>query len=1090
MTDSILSRLNLSPADVPNLPAKGRKALVSYLLRWAHYDNARRCLQQLLITHSRSVTVYDDLARVHLAQEKGERALEIMRRRHALRTSNSSRILEARAHLAAGGLAEAQEIARELTEEHPDMLTGWSLLADVRLAAGDADAAEAAIRHRESLHPDTAATAAHMARLWQAKGDNDRAILWARTSLARSERDGRPPAVDLLRLLERLYHATGQPAQGEATAERLAERRRRELEALELALDPEAEFEEFPEESGPAATAPAPTAHVQQMAPEQEARLHEPEAPAPELPTAEPVPMATAVLTGAVDLSDNERARLDEALHHDFPHYAFRPGQTYVVAAVLHGVCVLAVMPSGGGKSLCYLLAGLQLPGTKLVISPLIALLKYQLDGLPASVARQATTLNSSLNGTELGTRLGRAAAGGYKLLYAAPERLRQRPFLHALDRAGISLLVVDEAHCVSLWGHDFRPDYHFIVKAWRELGHPPILGMTATATPRVRDDIQNALGQMRLITTDVHRPNLRLEARQFSKNAQKNQALVALCRQMAGSGIVYATARKTCESLAQMLKRNGVDAIHYHAGVRDRAAAQDRFMSGQARVVVATIAFGMGVDKADVRFIIHYNPPKTLENYYQEAGRAGRDGLPARCILFHSPSDKAQLSRWIRDEALDAGFLRAAYATLQQRLGPGGTGLVAVADLERDLVADDTRVRVAVHFLEMAELLQRGFDLPRSASLTLLRAAGGQEPELARFVEAAHLRPNQCVSRDLLALSQELNIDPRAIESQVLGWQEAGWLRYRGVGRDMLLYLPPAPPDSRQRVAAMLAEYRAGQEGRLAEIMAYATTDRCRHGAISAYFGGRTIERCRSCDNCLGTAATTSRYSGSGRTSRPAGSIPQQDMSGPAATLVLRGVAQLPYPMGRSGLVRAMQGASSSKLKAGRFQMFGALSGWTQAAIRDLIIQMEEAGLLEDFEKSGYRLLRLSAAGRAKLEAQTESTQEAFLVPPPPSRPKAPRPEPKRTIPAPNQPPADYDEALFEQLRAWRLETAREIAKPAFVVFGDDTLKRIAASRPANLEELSAIKGIGPVKLERYGQSVLAILRVDPWCKAPRKRE
>ena len=198
---------------------------------------------------------------------------------------------------------------------------------------------------------------------------------------------------------------------------------------------------------------------------------------------------------------------------------------------------------------------------------------------------------------------------------------------------------------------------------------------MTATATPRVRDDVQNALGQMRLIASDVHRPNLMLEARQFAKNSQKDQALLALCRQIEGSGIVYATARKKCEDLAAILRRGGVDAIHYHAGIRDRAAIQDRFMSGQARIVVATIAFGMGVDKADVRFIVHYNPPKTLENYYQEAGRAGRDGLPARCILFHATSDKIMMTRWTREDALDAGFLRDVYSALKQRLGSAAPG-------------------------------------------------------------------------------------------------------------------------------------------------------------------------------------------------------------------------------------------------------------------------------------------------------------------------------------------------------------------------------------------------------------------------------
>ena len=188
------------------------------------------------------------------------------------------------------------------------------------------------------------------------------------------------------------------------------------------------------------------------------------------------------------------------------------------------------------------------------------------------------------------------------------------------------------EVHCVSLWGHDFRPDYRFIAQAWQELGGPRILGMTATATPRVQDDVQAALGSMRLVTTGTHRPNLHLEARRVANEAEKREALAIVCRQHQGSGIVYATSREKCEDLAALLRRRGVKAIHYHAGIADRAAAQDRFMSGEARVVVATVAFGMGVDKSDVRFIVHYNPPKALENYYQEAGRAGRDGQPARC--------------------------------------------------------------------------------------------------------------------------------------------------------------------------------------------------------------------------------------------------------------------------------------------------------------------------------------------------------------------------------------------------------------------------------------------------------------------------
>ncbi|MEJ2735641.1 MAG: RecQ family ATP-dependent DNA helicase [Anaerolineae bacterium] len=731
--------------------------------------------------------------------------------------------------------------------------------------------------------------------------------------------------MDLLRLLETLYRATGQQAQAESTADRLRLRQQRELEELRHALDPTLVSIE-----------PKPTS--------QPARpIVSPPLTAADGPT--DAAFSTPVLTGALDLTPGERSRLEEALHQHFSYQAFRPGQADAIAAILRGESALTVMPTGAGKSLCYQLAAMLLPGTTLVISPLIALMKDQVDGLPAGVAARATTLNHTLPVIELRARLSHAAHGKYRLLYAAPERLRQRPFLHALKQAGVSLLVIDEAHCVSLWGHDFRPDYLFIAKAWQELGQPPLLAMTATATPRVRDDIQAALGQMRLVATDIHRPNLCLEARHFVNGADRKRALLALCRQIEGSGIVYARTRRKCEELAQMLQRNGISAIHYHAGIADRAAAQDRFMRDEVRIVVATIAFGMGVDKANVRFIIHYSPPQSLENYYQEAGRAGRDGLPANCILFYTSGDKATLTRLNQQDALRVEFLRKVYAALQRRLGADGVGLVTIGDLERDLLADQTPLRVAIHFLETAGLLWRGFDLPRTATLNLSRLPDGDDADLARFVETARLRPGQTVTRNLLAVSQDAELDPRTIEAQVLAWKDAGWLDYRGIGRDMLLALPKAPPDSEQRVTAMLADYWAGKDGRIGDMMAYATTTSCRHGHISAYFGGRTIERCQACDNCLGQA--TSKPVPARRT-RPASSRGgtvnlSQDQADALRTVILQGVARLPYPMGRRGLARALQGALSSTVQADRFPLFGALADWTQKSIIEQAAQLED---------------------------------------------------------------------------------------------------------------------------------------------------
>jgi ATP-dependent DNA helicase RecQ len=1028
VSDDVLQDLRLAPSDVPALPAQARNSLVAYLLRWEHYGAARDCLEAIAGPNEKRVTILDRLTQAYLGLGQAQRAAETIRRRNALRRSISSLVLEGRALVAAGDLAAARAIAGELLGMDPPVLGAWDLEAEIGLAAGDPDAAERAMQHRERQQPQSAGTALGLARIWQARGDADKALLWARTALSRTERSGWTPGVELLRLLEALYQATGQPAQAKELAARLHQRREEDWQALREAVGSSL-----------------------------------PTAPAGNQPPAETSPKE-------VTLSASEDTRLVAALHRHFDHVAFRPGQAETIAAVQRGESVLTVMPTGAGKSLCYQLAALLLPGTTLVISPLIALMKDQLDGLPAGVMAQATQLNHTLDGAELEARLERVRAGGYRMVYAAPERLRQRPFLHALKQAGVSLLVIDEAHCVSLWGHDFRPDYRFIVRAWQELEQPRILAMTATATPRVRDDVQAALGSMRMVATDVHRANLRLEGRAFANDPQKRQALVALCRKMEGSGIVYATSRQNCEDLSALLCCNRVQAIHYHAGIDDRAAAQDRFMSGEVRVVVATVAFGMGIDKRDVRFIIHYNPPKALENYYQEAGRAGRDGLPARCILFHGPADWTNLRRWTRAGVLEVEFLRQAYAAVQRRLAGRRPGLVAARDLERDLGVDETRVRVGIHFLEMAGLVWRGFDLPRTASLALrtdpTRVASTDEGSaLARFAEAARLRPGQTVSRSLVALAQEAQedpalanlLDPRNIEARLLAWDDAGWLTYRGIGRDMLLSVPTAPPDAESRVAAMLADYQAGQEARAAEIKAYARTRACRHGYISAYFGGQPMERCQSCDNC-----TTSEVRRRRLAPTPAAAPVQPGWEDDPECTILQAMRDLPFPLGRRGLVRALQGAGSSSVKADRFRWFGALAGRTQKQILEMTDALMERGFLQQYRKGPYPLLRLTEEGEAWLEShpgQAEAADEPRL---------APEPAPEAGV---------SNAALYERLRDWRTETARGMGKPAYVVLTNRTLKAIAAARPETLADVAAIKGIGPHKLEQYGQAVLDLL-------------
>jgi ATP-dependent DNA helicase RecQ len=288
----------------------------------------------------------------------------------------------------------------------------------------------------------------------------------------------------------------------------------------------------------------------------------------------------------------------------------------------------------------------------------------------------------------------------------------------------------------------------------------------------------------MAVVVADVHRPNLYLAAIRAGNADEKLRHLLALCQAQTGSGIVYAGTRARCERIAALLAQRGIAAGYYHAGIGDRrarSAAQDTFMQGDVRVMVATVAFGMGIDKADIRFIIHFQLPPSLESYYQEAGRAGRDGLPAQCVLIYSPHDRGVLTRRARKDALKVEFLRRVYAAVQRRLGESGTGRIATDDLRRDLRADETHVRVALSTLEEARLLRRHQDLPRTAVVRLRDGAMPDRPEtLDAFLDAARLRPGQPLPLDLLAVAGTAGLDAAGIETQLLEWSDAGWLDFR----------------------------------------------------------------------------------------------------------------------------------------------------------------------------------------------------------------------------------------------------------------------------------------------------------------------
>ncbi len=368
---------------------------------------------------------------------------------------------------------------------------------------------------------------------------------------------------------------------------------------------------------------------------------------------------------------------LTRALQERFGFRRFRPGQRQAVESAIRGRDTLVLMPTGSGKSLCFQLPALELPGTTIVVSPLIALMKDQADALRRRGIRVAV-VNSTLTPREEAEVLAEIAANRVEFVYTTPERMGRpdfRALLRSLDR--IDLFVVDEAHCISQWGHDFRPEYLALGRAIEELGHPPVLALTATATRDVIDDILEQLDipDAEVVDTGFYRPNLFLEVVTLSDESERRALLARLLEknQTIGSGIVYTATVKAVRELTEMLVGLGLSVAPYHGRMKaaDRIVNQDRFMRGEVLVMVATNAFGLGIDKPDIRYVIHHHMPGTIEAYYQEFGRAGRDGRPARCTLLYRPEDQ-RLQRFFQSgRFLDGQDLVNAHHALK-RLSKG----------------------------------------------------------------------------------------------------------------------------------------------------------------------------------------------------------------------------------------------------------------------------------------------------------------------------------------------------------------------------------------------------------------------------------
>ncbi len=808
-------------------------------------------------------------------------------------------------------------------------------------------------------------------------------------------------------------------------------------------------------------------------------------------------------------------ATLGAALRRHFGFDHFRPGQEEALRVLLGGAHTLVVMPTGAGKSLIYQLAAMLLPGAALVVSPLIALMKDQVDSL-ARRGIPATYINSAVAIPEQRRRLADLIAGKHKIVLVAPERLRSRGFRDALRTAKVSLLVVDEAHCVSEWGHDFRPDYLHIADVWRELGRPLTLALTATATVQVQQEIVRLLGlpDAQRLVTGFNRPNLLFEVFTAFNQAAKLELLREFLTDTEGPGIIYAGTRSNTEEVAVFAQEViGIETAYYHAGLdtNTRARLQDAFMAGDLSLIVATNAFGMGIDRPDVRFVLHYGIPSTLEAYYQEAGRAGRDGLPARACLLYSPKDRS-LQEWLIDSnAPSPAEIRKAHGFLVR------TPQASFEEIEVATGLPQVKARIAVEALEAAGIIQRG-----------LSSVTGAEFK----VQPIH------------------DSDLDAIGVRVKARQQ-----YR---RSLLAKMVEYAETSRCRRRVILDYF--GDTGPADALL-------CCDNDLARAAGSATSGR---------SADFSPLPKRAGDVEAPSDSADYSPLPEQAALTTLQTVKVLRFALGRDKLAKFLTASKAEAVERyRRHPSFGALAGWRRRDVAAIIDDLLKAGYLKAIG-GDLPIVALTPKGEAALQAGASVTLQANLAVKPPRLPSgdgatstldatrqlvaegltpeeiadrrnlavstiyshvaqligrgvvsidgvvpseiqaqvraaieqvgstqylapikallseidyniircvvnADNPPHQAAVPSPATPPpaapSVVDKDLLSALKAWRLERARTEQVAPYVVFHDATLERIAAARPVTRQELDAIRGVGPRKIERYGEDILTIV-------------